>query len=83
MIIFNRGRRKCFGIHLAYAELYLAVAAIWGHWRSSGEGGIRESDNLGVMALFETGKRDIEIESDFFTPMPQKGLKGIRVQVQS
>ena len=83
MISFNRGRRKCFGIHLTYVELYLAVAAIWRHWGSSGEGGIRGSDNLGVIALLETGKRDIEIESDFFTTMPQKGLKGIRVQVQS
>lgn len=81
MISFNMGHRKCFGIHLAYAELYLTVAAIWRLWGSGGEEGIRGSDDLGVMKLFKTGVRDIEIESDYFAPMPQKGSKGIRVQV--
>lgn len=83
MISFNMGHRKCFGIHLAYAELYLAVASVWRVWGSGGEGGVRGYDDLGVMTLFETGKRDIELESDYFTPMYQKGSKGIRVQVQS
>jgi cytochrome P450 len=81
MVSFNMGHRKCFGIHLAYAELYLTAAAIWRLWGSGGEGGIRGSDDLGVLTLFETGVRDIEIESDYFAPMPQKGSKGIRVQV--
>lgn len=81
LISFNMGHRKCFGIHLAYGELYLAVSALWRLWGSGGDGGIRGSDDLGVLTLFKTSLRDVEIESDYFAPMPQKGSQGIRVLV--
>jgi len=43
--------------------------------------GVRASDDLGVMSLWETSLRDVEIESDAFVSMSQKGTKGIRLMV--
>lgn len=37
--------------------------------------------DLGVLGLFETGKRDVEIEADSFLPLVQPGSLGIRVCV--
>lgn len=82
LVSFCVGSRKCLGVNLAYAELYLALSAVWRQWGSGGVDGIRGNDDMGVMSLWETGLRDVEIESDAFVPQPQKGSKGIRVLVQ-
>jgi hypothetical protein len=63
------------GINLAHAELYLGLSAIWRQW---GSREVRGVDDIGIFELFETGVRDVEIESDAFLPIPQKGSKGIR-----
>lgn len=84
LVSFCAGSRKCFGVNLAYAELYLGLAAIWRLWGSCDESGARKawgSDDVGAMSLWETGVRDVEIESDQFVPVAQKGSKGIRVMV--
>ncbi|KAH9216249.1 cytochrome P450 [Leptodontidium sp. 2 PMI_412] len=62
---FGRGSRACLGIHLAYAELYLTLAMIFGNFN---------------MTLFDTGKEDIEQVHDFFSPFPETG-KGLRVTI--
>ncbi|KAH7319018.1 cytochrome P450 [Rhexocercosporidium sp. MPI-PUGE-AT-0058] len=62
---FGRGSRACLGIHLAYAELYLLLAMIFGVFD---------------MTLFDTETEDIEQVHDFFSPFPSSG-KGLRVIV--
>ncbi|KAH7136179.1 cytochrome P450 [Dendryphion nanum] len=74
LVSFCAGSRRCFGENLAYAELYLGLAAIW---RDDGVG----ADDVGAMSLWETDRRDVEIESDQFVPVAKKGSKGIRVKV--
>lgn len=84
LVSFCAGSRACLGINLAYAELYLALATIWRLWGScDGDGGweVQGDDDVGAMSLWETGVRDVEIESDRFLPVPWKGSKGVRVRV--
>jgi len=80
MISFTAGSRQCLGINLAYAELYLGLSAIWRQW---GSRECRGDDDVGIFELWETGIRDVEIESDAFLPIQQKGTKGIRAMVLS
>jgi cytochrome P450 len=75
LVAFTAGSRQCLGINLAHAELYLGLSAIWRQW---GSREIRGVDDVGIFELYETGVRDVEIESDHFLPIPQKGSKGIR-----
>lgn len=77
---FNAGSRQCLGINLAYAEMYLGLSAIW---RQGGSREVRGPDDVGIFELFETGVRDVEMESDAFLAIPQKGSKGIRALVFS
>ncbi|KAF2728852.1 cytochrome P450 [Polyplosphaeria fusca] len=73
---FSRGSRNCLGINLAYGELYLTLAHMWTLW---GSRGATLSDDVGILSLFETDLRDVEMEADHFIPTPQRGSKGIRV----
>ncbi|KAI0408575.1 cytochrome P450 [Xylaria palmicola] len=77
LVSFCKGSRSCVGINLAYGELYLTMACIWRVW---GSRNATLSDDVGVLSLFETDLRDIEIEADSFIPTPQKGSKGIQVR---
>ncbi|KAI1167499.1 cytochrome P450 [Nemania serpens] len=77
LVSFCKGSRACLGINLAYGELYLTMACMWRVWGSKNA---TLSDDVGVLGLFETDLRDIEIEADSFIPTPQKGSKGIRVK---
>ncbi|MCJ1386979.1 hypothetical protein MMC17_010108 [Xylographa soralifera] len=63
---FNKGGRKCVGIELAHAELFLTLGRV-----------LRMYD----MELFETGPEDVEFKHDYHVPMPNLGSKGIRVKV--
>jgi cytochrome P450 len=78
LVAFTAGARQCLGMNLAYAELYLSLSAIWRRW---GSVNYRDEDDDGAFELFETGLRDVEIESDAFLPIQQPGTKGIRVRV--
>jgi len=68
LVPFSRGTRQCVGINLAYAELYLALGKVFGL------GGVE-------MALFETGKEDVEVVHDFFNPCARLDGNGVRVLV--
>ncbi|KAI0838317.1 cytochrome P450 [Hypoxylon sp. FL0890] len=73
---FGKGSRSCVGVNLAYGELYLTLAYMWRLW------GSREATlggDVGVLGLFETGLRDVEMEADYFVPAPRKGSMGIRM----
>ena len=66
LIAFSRGSRGCAGMHLAYAELYLVFAALFGPG----------SPNL---QLFETDTSDVEMAHDFTNTCPRLDSKGVRV----
>ncbi|KAI9041023.1 putative Cytochrome P450 [Aspergillus affinis] len=58
---FGKGGRKCLGIELARAELYLVIAAL-----------VRGFD----MTLFETDTNDVAFLHDYQVAMPKMGSKG-------
>ena len=78
LVSFSKGSRQCVGMNLAYAELYLALTAVW---RRYGSTDAKRDDDVGVHELFETTDRDVEIETDWFLPVVQPGSQGIRVKI--
>ncbi len=81
LVAFSKGSRQCLGINLAYAEIYLCLAAIFRRFGSGGEDGVRGDDDEGVLNLFETNLKDVEIAADLFTPATVAGSKGVRIKV--
>ena len=66
LVNFSKGTRGCLGQHLAQAEIYLTLAALF-----------RRFD----MELYQTTRDDIDVAHDFFNPQPRKGSEGLRVIV--
>lgn len=83
LVSFSKGSRQCLGINLAYVEMYLCLASIFRRFGSGGVDGVRDEGDEGVLELFETGLRDVEIAADGFVPLPAEGSKGIRIKVKS
>jgi cytochrome P450 len=75
---FSKGPRACIGMNLAWAELYNAVAAVFGHY-GSGEGGGEGP----CMKLWQTTEKDVLLEHDYFVPFPWAGSQGVRVVVNA
>ena len=69
LLTFSKGSRVCLGYNLAYAELYLTLAALFA------PGG----PNL---KLYETDISDVETKHDFLNTSPRLDSKGIRVTVE-
>ena len=69
LIVFGGGSRMCLGLNLAWAELYLTVAAVVRRF-----GGRLSLDDV----VFD---RDLEIVVDGFNPLPSRESKGLRVLV--
>ena len=67
LVTFSKGARRCIGMHLAYAELYLTLAAMFGQFE---------------MELFETTRRDVEPVVDYFIPKAVPDSKGVRLLVK-
>lgn len=67
MVSFSKGSRRCIGIHLAYAELYITLATIFRQFR---------------FTLYETTRRDVDPKLDYFIPKPEHGSLGVRVLVK-
>lgn len=63
---FGRGARTCVGKELALMNLYLALANFFYRFQPR---------------LFETSKRDIEMQHDFFAPFPAWDSRGVRVML--
>ncbi len=83
LVSFSKGSRQCLGINLAYAEMYLCLAAIFTRFGSGGANGVRMEGDEGVLELFGTGLRDVEIEADGFVPLAAEGSQGVRIQVRT
>lgn len=78
LVAFSRGSRQCIGINLAYAELYLALSAIF---RRYGSADVRGDGDLGAFELFDTTDKDWVIVGDGITPLTVPNSKGIRIRV--
>lgn len=63
-LAFGKGGRKCLGIELAGAELYLTAAAL-----------VRRFD----MTLWQTNETDVGFYHDYHIAMPRMSSKGVRV----
>jgi len=63
---FAKGSRNCLGLNLAWAELYIAVAAVFRSFE---------------MELYETSRKDVDVGRDGFVSMPIQGSKGVRVKI--
>ncbi|KAL1639847.1 hypothetical protein SLS58_007591 [Diplodia intermedia] len=68
LVPFSKGTRQCVGMNLAYAEMFLALAAL-------------ARPGLGL-ELWETGVEDVRVAHDWFNPAPRVGSKGVRVLVK-
>ncbi|KAK0117766.1 hypothetical protein ONS95_012092 [Cadophora gregata] len=78
MTAFSGGSRACLGITLAWAELYLGFAGVFGRI-----GGVGDKGDRGVMRLVGTDKGDVEMVGDGFFPLVKEGSQGVRVLITS
>lgn len=69
LVPFSKGSRMCIGTNIAYAELYLAIAALVSRFHFEFED-------------FDMA-RDLETVRDCFVGMPMRESKGVRVKVKS
>jgi cytochrome P450 len=67
LVPFSKGTRACAGMNLAYAEIYLTLAAMFGQFE---------------MELYETTREDVDVVHDFFNPSARLDSKGVRVLVK-
>ena len=65
-VAFSKGGRKCIGINLAHAELYLIMAVVARY----------------DMELFETDISDVEFRHDCQVAHPKLDSKGVRAMVR-
>ncbi|KFZ14842.1 hypothetical protein V502_05878 [Pseudogymnoascus sp. VKM F-4520 (FW-2644)] len=63
---FGAGSRICVAMHLAYLELYVALAVMF-----------RRHE----LHLFETDRSDVDFALDMVAPMPRRNSRGVRVTV--
>jgi len=64
---FGKGGRRCIGIELARAELYLATVAL-----------VRSFD----MTLYETDEMGVAFVHDYQISTPDFGSKGVRIMAK-
>ena len=67
LVNFSKGTRGCLGRHLAEAEIYFTLAAVFRRFN---------------LELYKTTRDDIDVAHDFFNPQPRRGSKGLRVTVK-
>lgn len=78
---FSKGTRQCIGMYLAYQELQSFTAGIFRRYdlfdpvKGEEQGGP-------MMELFETERRDVDMDADFVTPAQWKGSRGLRVRIR-
>ena len=79
LVSFGKGGRVCLGINLAYAELYLALAAMF---RVYGSAEVQGRDDVGVLELYKTTRKDLVMERDMENPAMPSESEGIRIVVR-
>jgi cytochrome P450 len=78
LVAYSKGSRGCVGLNLAWAELYLCVAGVFG---SFGSQDVRGPSDVGFLQLYETDESDVRLVRDMFFPVARDGSKGIRVKI--
>ncbi|KAK0390740.1 hypothetical protein NLU13_0243 [Sarocladium strictum] len=68
LVSFGKGTRQCVGLNLAYAEVYLALAAIAHRFD---------------WTMFETGLEDVVCFHDFFVAVASLESKGVRATLRT
>lgn len=68
IVAFGKGSRNCIGMHLAWAQMYMCIAAVVGRYN---------------LELFETDESDVTPSRDLFTAGVKLDSKGIRVIVHT
>ncbi|KAK5256381.1 hypothetical protein LTR16_003383 [Cryomyces antarcticus] len=68
---FGYGTRICVGMNLAYAEMYTAIALLFGPHTSHGL----------QLQLYRTTHEDVKFSHDFVVGAPRLGTRGVRVVV--
>jgi len=71
LVSFSKGARQCLGINLAYAELYMALGAIFDQFKTTDEEGPR-------LKLFGATANDVAIAGDMFVPSVVSGNKHVK-----
>ena len=66
LVSFSKGARRCIGIHLAYAELYITLATVFRRYK---------------LELYDTKREDVEPVLDFFIPKPADQASCVRLLV--
>lgn len=66
LVPFGRGTRRCLGMYLAYADIFIGLASFF-----------RRFD----CELFETNRDAVDVYYDKFVPGPKPGTKGVRCKV--
>ncbi|KAE9364044.1 cytochrome P450 [Stipitochalara longipes BDJ] len=74
---FSRGSRMCLGMQLAYQEMYVILAGLFGRF-DGGEGG----EGGEWLQLYKTDLTDVEIVRDLVTENIRDGSVGVRVLVK-
>ncbi|KAG7006351.1 hypothetical protein G7Y79_00015g039410 [Physcia stellaris] len=67
LVPFSKGTRQCAGINLAWAELYIMIAAMV---------------NRITLELYETTREDVDIYSDMLIAEPKRYVNGVRFQIK-
>ena len=83
LLDFGKGTRQCLGMQLAYAELYLVLAALFRKDNSTAGGGDSGAGGKKFQfELFETDESDVTVKHDFFNVSAKLDSKGVRVLVK-
>lgn len=72
LVPFSKGARMCVGMYLAKMELALVLGRLFG-------AGGHEGEERLELELVGTSVRDVQIERDYFNPVPWEGSQGVRV----
>lgn len=81
LLTFSKGSRQCLGMHLAYAEMYLAMARVFRSFGTKELEALGEKSDMGKIELFETDERDVVCVADLMVPAVWEGTQGIRIRV--
>ncbi|KAI9846675.1 MAG: hypothetical protein M1837_003730 [Sclerophora amabilis] len=76
LVPFSKGSRRCLGMNLAFAELYLCLANVFRRYGCTGAGG-----PCGKLELYHTDYEDVELKHDYHILSPKADSKGIRVLI--
>ncbi len=78
-LTFPRGSRMCLGMQLAYQEMYIILAGLFGRFDGPGD---EQKKGGEWLELYETDRGDVEIVRDIVTENIRDASVGVRVLVK-